>query len=562
MKIRAKIIVSLFFATVLISGGATGVSYWLLQKSLLEEIRNCLKNIVYIGAVTIDIPATQRLINQLNTAPLDATRQTEIEHSSDYQLIDNELQIIRKAEPELIQYVYILIPTKDPNNSQFLVDADVLQLTALQEQGKPVNEEISRFGLDYNIAEMPFIRQVFATQTLTVEDDMSDDPVYHTRSFSAYAPLFDKQGQMLGVLGVDLKDENMQKALRHSKIISAALILCSLVFATILSAILGHQLTKGILLLNQVVTRFASKQFEVRVPIISKDEIGNLGESFNAMAQTIDDHAKYLEALLAAYGRFVPHSFLDLLQKDSIIDLQLGDHIQQEMTVLFADIRSFTSLSETMTPKENFDFINAFLHRVSPVIRNHGGVIDKYIGDAVMALFPNSPDNAVAAAINMQHKVAEYNQQRIENGHKPIAIGVGLHTGNLILGTVGEAERMNSTVIADAVNLASRLEAATKYYGVGIVVSEQTATQLSESTAFKIRFLDKVQVKGKQKSIAIYQILDTTTEIVQIDLIQWQTAVDLYFNQQLQQALVVFQTIAAHNPNDCVVQLYIERIAH
>lgn len=281
------------------------------------------------------------------------------------------------------------------------------------------------------------------------------------------------------------------------------------------------------------------------------------------LSLSLEEHAKYLETLLHAYGRFVPHSFLELLNKDSIIDLKLGDHIQQEMTVLFADIRSFTALSETMTPKENFDFVNAFLHRVGPVIRTHGGIIDKYIGDAVMALFPNSPDNAIKAAINMQRKVTEYNKQRHKKGFKPIAIGIGLHTGNLILGIVGEAERMNSTVIADAVNLASHLERATKYYGAGVLVSEHTIKRLKNPNLFKIRFLDKVQVKGKQQSVNIYQIIDKFDTIFScptINLTLWQTAVELYFDQKLSEALPLFQDILQQNPNDCSAKLYIERI--
>lgn len=563
MSIRAKIIISLFFATMLISGATTGFSYWLLQNALFQEFRDHLRNIAYLGAATIDIPATKRLIAELETRPNDS-RVAGIEHSEDYLLIDKKLKTIRNSEPRLIQYVYIIVPTKDANRGQFLVDADVLNFEAKQARGEKINEDISHFGLNYDISIFPFMKKAFATQALTVEEQLSADPNYNTRSLSAYAPLFDEKGLFLGILGVDLKDEDMAAALRQSKNVSIILILASLTFAIILSGFLGHQLTKGIRLLNQVVTRFALKQFEVRSPVISSDEVGNLSKSFNSMAQTIDDYAKYLEALLNAYGRFVPHSFLDLLKKDSIIDLQLGDHVQQEMTVLFADIRSFTSLSETMTPKENFDFVNAFLHRVGPIIREHGGIIDKYIGDAVMALFPNSPDNAIAAALKMQEKVAEYNKQRIERGWIPIKIGVGLHTGNLILGTVGEAERMNSTVIADAVNLASRLEAATKYYGVGIIVSEKTLEKLPNTSEFKTRLLDKVQVKGKLESVIIHHVFDADADNVyqwqEQDFMQWQTAMELYFNQQFQAAAAIFQQILLQYPSDSPAQLYLERI--
>lgn len=563
MSIRLKIIISLFFATMLISGATTGFSYWLLETSLFQEFRSHLRNIAYIGVATLDIPATKRLISKLETHSSDSLV-AEVERSADYLLIDKKLKTIRNSEPRLIQYVYILVPTQDANRGQFLVDADVLNFSAKQARGEKINEDISHFGLNYDISIFPIMQKALATHTLRVEEEFSADPHYNTRSLSAYAPIFDEQGKMLGILGVDLKDQDMAAALRQSKKVSIILILSSLSFSIILSGFLGHQLTKGIRLLNQVVTRFALKQFEVRSPVISKDEVGNLSKSFNAMAQTIDDYAKYLEALLNAYGRFVPHSFLDLLKKDSIIELKLGDHVQQEMTVLFADIRSFTTLSETMTPKENFDFVNAFLHRVGPIIREHGGIIDKYIGDAVMALFPNSPDNAIMAAIKMQEKVAEYNKRRVKKGWIPIKIGIGLHTGNLILGTVGEAERMNSTVIADAVNLASRLEAATKNYGVGIIVSEKILAQIPKPTTFKTRLLDRVQVKGKLESVIIHQVVEENTDTVSQwqpqDLSQWQTAMELYFNQQFQAALVILQTLLVRYPADYPTQLYIERI--
>lgn len=561
MRIRAKIIISLLFVTMLISASVTGVSYWLLQESLFDEFRNHLKNIAHIGTATIDIPATKRLIAQLKQ-PLDDDKIKQIEHSNDYRLIDKQLQFIRQSEPKLIQFIYILVPSDNPNNSYFLVDADVLKLTAKQARGETVEDEISHFGLQYDISNIEAIKHTFATQTLTVENELVADPVYHTRSLSAYAPLFDEQQKLIGLLGVDLKDEDMAAALKRSQLISAALVLSALLFAMLLSIFLGHQLTRGIRMLNQVVSRFASRDFQVRAPIVSKDEVGNLSYSFNLMAQTIDEYAKHLEALLMAYGRFVPHSFLDLLQKDSIIDLQLGDHVQQEMTVLFADIRSFTTLSESMTPKENFDFVNAFLHRVGPVIRTHGGVIDKYIGDAVMALFPNSADQAVAAAIDMQHKVAEYNHYRVERGWQPISIGIGLHTGNLILGTVGESERMNSTVIADAVNLASRLESATKYYGAGIIISEQTLAKLEHIETLKTRFLDKVQVKGKQQMVSIHQIIDITDSINSwqtTELNAWQNAIQYYFNREFSKALIIFQQLLQYYPMDKTVQLYIER---
>jgi len=563
MSIRFKIIISLFMLTVAIAFTATGVSYWLLQKSLLEDFRGRLKNIAYLGGVSLDVSATERLISHLQKE-LSTAEIAQIEQSSDYLLLDKQLQTLRGAEPKLIQYVYILVPTQHFTSSRFLVDADVKKLSAKQIRGEPVIEEISHFGLPYSLFSKHCVKNTFATLAITVEENIVADPQYNTRSLSAYAPIRNQHGKMIAVLGIDLKDENIQAALWQSKLSSLIIIVVALLIATIFSIFVGYQLTKGIRLLDSVVKRFAKKQFDVRMPILSEDEIGTLSQSFNTMAQIIDNHAKQMERLLAAYGRFVPHSFLEFLKKDSIIELKLGDYMQQEMTVLFSDIRSFTTLSESMTPKQNFDFINAFLRRVGPVIRNCGGVIDKYIGDAVMALFPNSPADAINAAIQMQLKVSEYNQQRVAEGFTAIAIGVGLHTGNLILGTVGELERMNSTVIADAVNLASRLEGVTKHYGVGIVISEESLSQLPQPIQFSIRFLDKIQVKGKKDPVTIYEVFDADDKALRAFktaiLPQWQQAVNLYFARQFSAALPLFQAILLQNEQDMPTQLYLERL--
>ncbi|MEG4084142.1 ATP-binding protein [Microcoleus sp. POL10_C6] len=270
-----------------------------------------------------------------------------------------------------------------------------------------------------------------------------------------------------------------------------------------------------------------------------------------------------LAKLNAAYGRFVPHDFLNLLEKPSIIEVKLGENQERDMTVLFADIRSFTALSEQMTPPENFAFINTYLGKVSPAIRKNHGFIDKYIGDAVMALFPTSPDDGVRAAIDMQKEVNIYNQQREKNGLFSIAIGVGLHAGNLMLGTIGERERMESTVIADAVNLASRLEGLTKVYGSGILVSGAIIDRLDDPEKYKYRFVDRVMVKGKTNAVSVFEIYDTETEesivLKQQTAEVFQEALNFYYEQKFVAAQKVFQNILQINPDDRVAMLYFKR---
>ncbi len=277
----------------------------------------------------------------------------------------------------------------------------------------------------------------------------------------------------------------------------------------------------------------------------------------------LEESRRELAKIVRASARFVPRQFLHFLHKDSIVDAQLGDSVQAAMTILFADIRSFTSISESMSPQENFDFINSYLRQVGPVIRQHNGFIDKYIGDAIMALFPETTDDAVTAAIEMQKQVAIYNEYRQNSGYLPIAIGIGIHSGSIMLGIIGEEERMDSTVIADAVNLASRLEHLTKLYGAGIIVSVQTLSQLDDPQKYTCRFLDRVKVRGKQTAVAIFEIYDGDPEFLRELKTQTKTAFEqgvwLYFEEEFTAARQYFERVLQVNDRDLAARLYLER---
>jgi class 3 adenylate cyclase len=196
-----------------------------------------------------------------------------------------------------------------------------------------------------------------------------------------------------------------------------------------------------------------------------------------------------------AYARFVPNECLQVLNKARILDTQLGNNEEIEMTILFSDIRSFTSLSEKMSPQENFDFLNAYLGEMGPIIRKNNGFVDKYIGDAIMALFMNANDaiNAAISMIEIQHA-------------QEIKIGIGINTGKLMLGIIGEKNRLQCTVISDAVNLASRVESLTKTYKEPLIITEKTLEHLKEPSQYTIQFIDNLKVKGRVESINIFKV--------------------------------------------------------
>jgi class 3 adenylate cyclase/GAF domain-containing protein len=268
-------------------------------------------------------------------------------------------------------------------------------------------------------------------------------------------------------------------------------------------------------------------------------------------------------ALTTGYSRFVPPEFLRFLDKASIVDIKLGDHVQQEMTVLFSDIRTFTTLSETMTPQENFDFVNAYFGRVSPVIRQHNGIIVKYLGDGMMAVFPRRVEDALNASIEKVKQVHLFNQDRHHQGAAPIKIGIGIHTGKMMLGTVGEPERMQSDFLSDAVNLTARLEGLTKLYGASIVISQEALKRIDDPMQYQFRFLDRVQVKGRQEAVAVFELFGGEPEtIIELKLqtrTKFEEGLTFYYSQQFAAAGELFNEVLAHNPDDQAAKHYLDQ---
>ena len=298
---------------------------------------------------------------------------------------------------------------------------------------------------------------------------------------------------------------------------------------------------------------------------VNKDKDGNI-EWMDGVLQDITEQKKseeYLHKLNSTYQNFVPKQFLDFLGKSDITQIQLGDQTNKEMSVLFSDIRAFTSLSETMTSEENFKFINAYLKRIAPQIIKNKGFIDKYIGDAVMALFPEQANNAIDAAIQMLEELHNYNKTRKTRNYQPISIGIGINTGNLTLGIVGDKDRMEGTVISDAVNLASRMEGLTKMYGASILISEITFQMLEDPTIYDYRIVDTVKVKGKKEPVTVIEILNGNSKRI-IDLklstkqnFEFGTA--LYQEKDFKEAKNCLKKVLEKDPADKAAEIYLKR---
>ena len=287
--------------------------------------------------------------------------------------------------------------------------------------------------------------------------------------------------------------------------------------------------------------------------------------SVTATLKTRQTESEYLTTQLnlkESYARFVPEELNLLLNKDSMVGIKLGEQKEYEMAVLFTDIRNFTTMSEKMTPQENFEFINNFLNHMTPIVRDNGGFVNKFIGDSIMALFHQQISDAIDASIDMIHKLQVFNHHLIANDYEPIKIGVGINSGQLMLGTLGTEHRMEASVIGDAVNLASRLEALTKYYNCPVLLSGYTVARLPENR-YRLRMIDRVAVKGKSEKTDIFQLLDVYTDemvtLKQKMLPMFDRAFDTFQEGDFVRAELMFKEVIEEDPSDFVAKIYLER---
>ncbi len=305
---------------------------------------------------------------------------------------------------------------------------------------------------------------------------------------------------------------------------------------------------------------------KVYVEIHGAPILNENGEVIQMIEYSIDISCrKKVEATLVKttkmYEHFVPKDFLKYLGQNDIVDVKLGLNVQKEMSILFSDIRSFTTLAEKMNNKDTFKFINSYMKEMGPLIRKHKGFIDKYIGDTIMAIFDSSPDDAIRSAINMIDHLKEYNNGRARAGYDPVEIGI--HTGPVTLGIIGEHHRMEETVIGDSVNLSSRIEGLTKKYGSSILISQNTVSILNNEDEFLIRLIDWVNVKGKDNAMPIYEVFDADPRELREAKIKtlnlFCEAIALFQLNKLESALSLFQECVNIAPADNAAKFYVKR---
>lgn len=302
-------------------------------------------------------------------------------------------------------------------------------------------------------------------------------------------------------------------------------------------------------LINRLEAEVANKTADLEAENLER-------RSAESRLRVLNEHQR---ALVEASVRFVPRPFLEFLGRSDLTLVERGDSTRQQLGILFSDLRGFTTLAETRSAQEIFDLLNRYLDAVVPSIHANHGFVDKYIGDAIMALFPHKAERAVKAAIEMFHKLYTF----VEEDGVKLSMGVGIHWGEVVLGTLGSEDRWESTVIGDTVNLAARLEGMTKIYSCPLIISDSVLGSLPSDHDFALRPLDRVRVKGRTTPVTIYEVIDAHPEEVQIERL---TSVELsiegfnrYCEGELAEAKRVYEKMQDDFPSDPLPSIFIER---
>lgn len=310
-------------------------------------------------------------------------------------------------------------------------------------------------------------------------------------------------GVPVGALYLGFSEEAITAALASARnqalLITLLMILAGLGGAVGLAALLSRPIFR----LVQATGAIAAGNFNISLPVASRDELGVLTESFNRMARSLREK----EMIKRAFTRYVAREVVEEILKNPESMALTGE--RRQVTVLFCDVRGFTPMSERMSPEEVVLLLNDFYTLMIETTFKHDGTLDKFLGDAVMAVFgapiahPDHSARAIRTALAMQEGIGGLNARRAQQGKEPIAVGIGVSAGEAVAGTVGTEDRMEYTVIGDSVNLAARLESNAKPHQ--ILISHRTYERVRDLV--DARPLGRIRVKGKEEEVEVYEVL-------------------------------------------------------
>lgn len=395
--------------------------------------------------------------------------------------------------------IYVFTATDDPNTMRFVVDVDVRRAPGA-------------YGETYDASDYKEMRDGFAGPTLETEPVADDWGV----SVSGFAPIRDASGKAVALLGVDVDAARIERMKEALLIVAVGAYLGALLLLALAALGVARMLRTPLMRMIRGTGKIAEGDLEVRVGELGKNEFGVLGHHFDQMARGLGER----ERIRQVFGRYVSEEVAKKLLAEGGDRARRGE--QREVTILFSDLRGYSTLSERLTPPQVLELMNEYLELMNQVIAAHGGCIIEYTGDGVLAVFgapddlPNHPERAVRAAFAMRDSLAALNLRwehdgtaQLWKGHGLDAIDsikarIGLHTGPVVAGSLGSNLRMKYTILGDSVNIASRLEGKNKELGTDILASEAVVSRLPADLKQRAKSEGAHTVKGRQQPVALY----------------------------------------------------------
>ncbi|MGA1867837.1 MAG: adenylate/guanylate cyclase domain-containing protein [bacterium] len=476
MKIRTKI----FFQLLTMMGiilGLVGSYFYLHSISAIKELlRAQLRNTAASCAQFFDGADFEKIHTESD------------EQLPEYKLIREKLKKIAAVNEDIsVAYTMRLIKEK----VVFVVDVPYENREGLVTYAHPgeVYPEVSRELLE------GFVRPS------ADQEPFRDEWGYF---LSGYAPIFNSRGQPAVMLGIDMTVDHIEKKIKHLKVAGIVSILVSIVLSFILAFLLTANIVDPIKHVSHAVKTFSSGNVTCQLSVTRNDEIGELQNSFNRMV----DKLKEADVIKGIFGKYINPGIIEQLRKGGI---ELGGR-GVEVTILFVDIKGFVKLSELYSPRMLVYLLNRFFTSVVLSVQKYGGIVDKFMGDAAMVIFGNPIEDkdhashAVAAAVAIDETVKELNEELKREGSPEIFIGIGIDSGNVIAGNIGSHDRMEYTVIGNAVNLACRLSAKAKELNKIAAISENTVNRLGPSSPYVLQEAGRIEIKGFAKFITIFVI--------------------------------------------------------
>ena len=448
-----------------------------VKNIIMQTIRENLYIAVGIGAQQIDGDLHSRI------------RDSRDENSEEYKRIFQQLDRIRRINPD-IKNVYTIRQNDAGNSAVFIVDAD------------PKIKERARIG--HRVIQLtPAIREAFAFRNrIVVENNFFSDE--WGTFVSGFAPFYTASGTFEGLLGIDVMAETVKS---HQMSNIMYIILTSLVVgivALLLSLILSREISNPISAVTNDMRQIESFNLDTELaPSSVILEIRTMTDALENMKKGLRSFKKYVPTELV--------SDLITLKKEASLEVE-----KRLITILFSDIEGFTTISEKISPEDLADSIGMYFGAMTSEIMSTGGIVDKYIGDAIMALWgtprqlPDHPIAACRAALACRRREMEINEILKKKNLPPFFTRFGINTGEALVGNIGFDKRISYTAIGDNVNLAARLEGVNKFYNTGILINESTNDQVRDQML--TRFIDTVVVKGKTCGTKIYELVSCRSE--------------------------------------------------